>query len=176
MNQYLSTSNPSVISSVILLVQVFLRHDSCRSLENFLQSLCSTAPPSCIKLHHWGLGYVFPPSLWRLSDLLGILRTCIDARRHQLLCLVLLATLDWICWILFQVDILCSAVIPVVPWRRRLLSVYQGCFIPYFATVNRTWSSQISNTGYEWHGSFPLGSAPASLFSIVDNMEWEFKE
>lgn len=74
---------------------------------------------SCIKLRYWGSKHVFLLSLCLFSDLFGFLRTCIGVRCR----LPLPHSLSHIGLSLltpFQVDILCLAVVPVIPFIRNV--------------------------------------------------------
>ena len=63
-------------------------------------------------------------------------RACIGARYCQFIWLALLATRNWVRWLVFQAGILLQSFGVVIPWWPGILSIYWGCSIGYFATAD----------------------------------------
>ena len=86
---------------------------------------------------------IFSPCIY--PQLTCYSRPYVGTGYHQLLYCTLLATWNWVCWLLSQVEGFFRPLIPAIMWWTRLLSVLWGYSICYTATTGRCWLSQVSH-------------------------------
>ena len=80
-------------------------------------------------------------------------RPCVSTGYHRLLYRTLLATWNWVCWLLSQVDGFFRPLSLAIMWWTRFLSILWGYSIRYTTTTGRCWSSQVSHCGSDGVGT-----------------------
>ena len=142
MEHFVSTTNPSTISSMILLALV---PSVSIPLPFIPKSLISWFKLTII-MHQAMLLTVQAriSSVTSVPELTCYSRPCVGAGYHRLLYHTLLATWNWVCWLLSQVGDFFLALIRLC-WPRRLVNFW-GCSARYIAATGRSWLSQVSDS------------------------------
>ena len=151
MEDFVSITNLSTISSAIPLVLV----PSVSTLLPFIANSLITWFNVTIIMHQAMLltvqACIFSPCI--CPQLTCYSRPCVSTGYHQLLYHTLLATWNWVCWLLSQVEGFFRPLSPAIMWWTRLLSILWGYFIRYTATTGRCWLSQVSQCGSDGVGT-----------------------
>ena len=157
MEHFLSITNPSTISSAILLALV----PSVSTLLPLIGDSLTTWLNVTIIMHQAMLltvqamlltvqACIFPSCI--CPKLICHSSPCVSARDHQLFYRFFLATWNWVFWLLSQVEDLFQPLILVIRWPKPL-SIFWWYSVHYIAATGRCWLSQVSDSGPDVSGT-----------------------